>query len=101
MTLKNLQFQVDNWIATIGGKYFDVKTNMIILMEEVGELSSVIARKYGDQVPKSGDKQSVEDEIGDVLWVLTCISNQLDLNLEEVMKKNLAKKSKRDKRRFK
>lgn len=101
MTLSNVQSEIDKWIKEVGGGYFDIKTNTIVLMEEVGELSSVIARKYGAQVPKEGDSMDLKNELGDVLWVLICIANQLDIDIEEVIKGNIAKKYKRDKERFK
>ncbi|PLX09512.1 MAG: pyrophosphatase [Marinilabiliales bacterium] len=96
MTIQEAQKQVDNWIKEYGVRYFDIKTNMIVLTEEVGEMAKVIARKYGEQSAKPGDKLNLEEEIADVLWVLLCIANQTDIDLTEALKKNLEKKTKRD-----
>lgn len=101
MTIKELQLKVDEWINHTGKGYFDIKTNMCILMEEVGELSSVIARTHGMQVPKEGDKNNFKEEIADILWVLVCLSNQLDVDLTDELHNNFVKKDKRDVNRFK
>lgn len=100
MNLKELQKEVDGWIKNTNVGYFDVLTNTIILSEEVGEFSSVIARKFGMQKAKNGDNENIEEEIGDILWVLTCLSNQLNIDLEECIRKNIVKKTKRDLNRF-
>lgn len=76
MTLKEAQKEVDSWIKQYGVRYFSELTNMAVLTEEVGELARVIARKYGDQSFKEGEKDNIEEEIADVLWVLLCIANQ-------------------------
>ncbi len=99
MTITELQKQVDDWIKTYGVRYFDVKTNMIVLTEEVGEMARVVARKYGEQSAKPGENLNLEDEIADVLWVLTCIANQTGIDLESAMKANFEKKTRRDKTR--
>ena len=102
MTLKNVQLTTDKWINTYGVRYFNELTNMALLTEEVGELASVIARIYGEQSSKESDlNQSLEEEIGDVLFVLTCIANQTGVDLEKAYKNNINKKTKRDFKRHK
>ena len=101
MNLKNAQLDVDNWIKEHGVRYFDVKTNMIVLTEEVGEMARVIARQYGEQSVKDGEILNLEEEIADVLWVLICIANQTGIDLTEAMKKTIEKKTNRDKNRHK
>ena len=96
MTLEEAQKQVDNWIKTYGVRYFSELTNMAVLTEEVGELARVMARKYGDQSFKEGEKDNIEDEIADVLWVLLCIANQTGVNVTEAFARNLEKKTQRD-----
>ena len=101
MELIQLQNEVNSWIKTYGIRYFSELTNMCILMEEVGELSRYIARKYGEQSFKndiSNDEvdQGIEDEMADVLWVLTCLANQMDIDLTDAIKRNIAKKTNRD-----
>lgn len=96
MTLNDLQNEVENWIKTYGVRYFSELTNMACLTEEVGELARIMARTYGDQSFKEGEKSDLADEIADVLWVLTCIANQTGVNLDQAMRKNIAKKTKRD-----
>ena len=97
MKIKELQKKVDLWIKKYGVKYFSELTNLSILMEEVGELARIFARKYGDQSHKESDKvYNLEDELADILWVLVCISNQTGIDLEEAVKKNFIKKTKRD-----
>ncbi|MBR2261161.1 MAG: nucleotide pyrophosphohydrolase [Paludibacteraceae bacterium] len=97
MTLDELQLSVDQWIKTYGVRYFSELTNTAVLMEEVGELARVMARKYGDQSSKESDLQyHLKDELADVLWVLVCIANQTGINLEEAIKDNLKKKTERD-----
>ncbi len=99
MTLDELQSEVDRWIKTYGVRYFGELTNMACLTEEVGELARIMSRTYGDQSFKKGEKHDLGDEIADVLWVLTCIANQTGVNLEEAMRKNIEKKTLRDKNR--
>ena len=97
MTLQQAQQQVDEWIKTVGVRYFSELTNMAILMEEVGELSRVMVRKYGDQSEKESDQQKeMADEMADVLWVLICLANQTGVDLTEALKKNFDKKTTRD-----
>jgi len=104
MTLHQIQQTIDVWIREYGVRYFDEKTNMLLLMEEIGELSSLMARKYGEQSHKTPVSdaetiQAISDELGDVLFVLVCLANQMGLDIEEIVKKNLAKKTSRDKER--
>jgi NTP pyrophosphatase (non-canonical NTP hydrolase) len=100
MTLDGLQLQVDNWIKSVGVRYFSELTNMAVLTEEVGELARVMARKYGDQSVKKGEEAlDVADELADVLWVLTCLANQTGVNLNEAMLRNFNKKTTRDSER--
>lgn len=102
MEVKALQNQVDEWIKKYGVRYFDEMTNLAILMEEVGELSRIFSRKFGEQSYKKGiQKGDVADELADVLFVLTCIANQTGVDLEQAMKNNFAKKTIRDKTRHK
>lgn len=97
MTLQNAQQKVDDWIKTLGVRYFSELTNMAILTEEVGELARIIARKYGDQSFKKSDEgKELGDEMADVLWVLICLANQTGVDLTDAFRKNLDKKSKRD-----
>ncbi len=97
ITLKEIQQAVDEWIKTVGVKYFNELTNLGILMEEVGELSRLMVREYGEQSFKESDKgKEISDEIADVLWVLICIANQTGVDLTEALQKNLAKKNARD-----
>lgn len=104
MTINDMQKAVDQWIKTIGGGYFSELTNMALLTEETGELARIIARVYGDQVPKPGDlsdpKANLTEEIADVLWVLTCIANQTGIDLQQAFDATLSKKTRRDARRF-
>ena len=99
MTIKEAQEAVDQWIKTYGVRYFSELTNMAVLTEEVGELARVIARKYGDQSFKAGEKENLGDEMADVLWVLLCLANQTGVDLTEELKKNIAKKTQRDNQR--
>ncbi len=104
MEIKQLQKDIDDWIKTFGIRYFDELTNTILLNEEVGELSSLIARVYGEQSFKASKKpkdvkQSIADEMADVLFVLTCLANQMDIDLESAIVANLNKKTIRDKDR--
>lgn len=97
MTIQHAQQQVDHWIKTMGVKYFSELTNLGILMEEVGELSRLMVRIYGEQSFKESDKgKELSDEMADVLWVLICLANQTGVNLTEALEKNFEKKSLRD-----
>ena len=100
MTIAELQKTVDDWIKEHGVRYFNELTNTAILMEEVGELARIMSRKYGEQSFKAGeDATSLADEMADVLFVLTCMANQTGVDLTDALKKNLEKKTKRDKDR--
>ncbi|MBO4444310.1 MAG: nucleotide pyrophosphohydrolase [Bacteroidaceae bacterium] len=99
MTLADVQRQTDEWIKAYGVRYFNELTNMAILTEEVGELARVIARKYGEQSFKEGESANLQEEIADILWVLTCIANQTGVNLTEAWKETIEKKTLRDKNR--
>jgi NTP pyrophosphatase (non-canonical NTP hydrolase) len=102
MTIQQAQQQVDEWIKTIGVKYFSELTNMAILTEEVGEVARLMSRLYGDQSFKESDKdKQLSDELADVLWVLICIANQTGVNLTEALQKNFEKKNVRDAQRHK
>jgi NTP pyrophosphatase (non-canonical NTP hydrolase) len=102
MTIQEVQDQVDQWIKSVGVRYFSELTNMAVLTEEVGELARLMARKYGDQSFKESDKNSeLGDEIADVFWVLVCIANQTGVNLTKEFQKNMEKKNSRDKDRHK
>jgi NTP pyrophosphatase (non-canonical NTP hydrolase) len=97
MTIDEAQQQVDNWIKTVGVRYFSELTNLGILMEEVGELSRLMVRRYGEQSFKESDKgKEMADEMADVLWVLICLANQTGVNLTEALQKNFEKKNIRD-----
>ena len=97
ITISDAQKQVDQWITTTGVRYFNELTNMTILMEEVGELARIMARKYGEQSFKESDKnRDLADEMADVLWVLVCLANQTGVNLTEAFIKNVEKKTSRD-----
>jgi NTP pyrophosphatase (non-canonical NTP hydrolase) len=100
LTLKQAQQQVDEWIKSIGVRYFSELTNMAVLTEEVGELARIMARKYGDQSFKPGENaDGLADEMADVLWVLICLANQTGVDLEEAFLKNIEKKTNRDRER--
>jgi NTP pyrophosphatase (non-canonical NTP hydrolase) len=99
MTIEEAQKTVDEWIKTYGVRYFNELTNMAILTEEVGELARVVARKYGEQSFKPGEKDNIADEMADVLWVLICLANQTGVDLTEALKANIEKKTQRDKTR--
>jgi NTP pyrophosphatase (non-canonical NTP hydrolase) len=102
MTIEEAQARVDEWITSIGVKYFSELTNTAILMEEVGELARIMARKYGDQSFKQSDlDKDLADEMADVLWVLICLANQTGVNLTEALEKNILKKTLRDSERHK
>ncbi|MDO9001670.1 MAG: nucleotide pyrophosphohydrolase [Bacteroidota bacterium] len=97
MEITEAQKSVDTWIKKFGIRYFNELTNTAILMEEVGEVARIMARKYGEQSFKETDKtENLEDELADVLFVLICIANQTGINLDEALKKNLDKKTNRD-----
>ncbi len=116
--LKEIQREVDKWIAEVGKRYFSELTNMALLTEEVGELARVIARVYGDQRAKPGDlkgeinagsksneldpavKQQLAEEMADVIWVVTCLANQTGVDLSEAFEASLRKKYTRDRHRF-
>ncbi len=101
MTIEEAQQTVDRWIKTYGVRYFSELTNMAVLTEEVGEVARLIARKYGDQSFKAGERDNLADEMADVLWVLLCLANQTGVDLTEAFQKNLEKKTTRDKDRHK
>ena len=96
MTIKEAQQAVDQWIKEYGVRYFSELTNMAVLTEEVGELARVIARKYGDQSFKAGEKDNLGEEMADVLWVLICLANQTGVDLTEELEKSIEKKTRRD-----
>ena len=96
MEIKELQERVDAWIREYGVRYFSELTNMACLTEEVGELARVMARKYGDQSFKAGEKENLADEMADVLWVLVCLANQTGVDLTAAVEANFAKKTARD-----
>ena len=99
ITIREAQKMVDDWIKTYGVRYFSELTNMAVLTEEVGELARIMARKYGDQSFKESEKHDLGDEMADVLWVLMCLANQTGIDLTEALKKNIEKKTSRDKTR--
>ncbi len=100
ISIKEAQQQVDAWIKQYGVRYFNELTNMAILTEEVGEVARIISRKYGEQSFKEKDKKvDLADEMADVLWVLICLANQTGVDLEDAFRKNMEKKTSRDKDR--
>lgn len=102
ITLNEAQQRVDEWIKTIGVRYFNELTNTAILMEEVGELARIMARTYGEQSFKKNEEgKELADEMADVLWVLICLANQTGVNLSDAFEKNMAKKTLRDANRHK
>ncbi|MBN8835696.1 MAG: nucleotide pyrophosphohydrolase [Sphingobacteriia bacterium] len=102
LTISDAQRQVDNWIKTVGVRYFNELTNLGILMEEVGELSRLMVRTYGEQSFKESDKgKDIADEMADVLWVLICLANQTGVDLTTALEKNFEKKNIRDAERHK
>ena len=102
LTLNEAQQKVDEWIRTVGVRYFNELTNLGILMEEVGELSRLMVRQYGEQSFKESDKnKSLDDEMADVLWVLICLANQTGINLADALQRNFDKKNLRDAGRHK
>lgn len=101
MEIAELQRRVDEWIRDVGVRYFSELTNMAVLTEEVGELARVMARRYGDQSFKAGEKDDLADEMADVLWVLVCLANQTGVDLTAAVEANFAKKTARDRERHK
>lgn len=102
MTIEKAQKDIDEWITTTGVRYFNELTNLGILMEEVGELSRLMVRKFGEQSFKENEKEiNISDELADVLWVVMCIANQTGVDLTEALKKNFEKKNLRDAERHK
>ena len=100
LTIRDAQQQVDEWIKTIGVRYFNELTNLGILMEEVGELSRIMVRTYGEQSFKKSDTdKNMADEMADIMWVLMCLANQTGVNLTAALEKNIQKKTIRDKER--
>ena len=99
MTIKEAQTAIDQWIKEYGVRYFSELTNMACLTEEVGELARRMARKYGDQSFKEGEKVNLGEEMADVLWVLICLANQTGIDLTEELQKSIEKKTKRDRER--
>lgn len=101
MTIQEAQENVDKWIKTYGVRYFNELTNMALLTEEVGELARIVARKYGEQSFKEGEKEDLSEEMADVLWVLICLANQTGVDLTEAFRQSIEKKTRRDKDRHK
>jgi NTP pyrophosphatase (non-canonical NTP hydrolase) len=102
LTLNEAQQQVDEWIKSIGVRYFEPLTNLGILMEETGELARLMVRRYGEQSSKASDQgKDIADEMADVLWVLMCLANQTGVNLNEALQQNFKKKTSRDADRHK
>ena len=100
ITIKKAQKMVDNWVNTLGVRYFNELTNMAILTEEVGEVARIMARKFGEQSNKKSDiKYELADELADVVFVLICIANQTGIDLEKAFIKNINKKTNRDAQR--
>ena len=100
MEIAEAQKIVDNWIKDVGVRYFDELTNTAILMEEVGEVARIMARRYGEQSEKESDKnKDLGDELADVLFVLICFANQTGIDLELALQKNIEKKNIRDAQR--
>lgn len=96
MGLRELQQTVDRWITTTGVRYFSPLTNMAVLAEETGEVARIMARRYGDQSFKPGEKDDLADELADVLWVVTAIANQTGVDLVDAVGRNIDKKTHRD-----
>lgn len=101
LTIEQMQSIVDEWIKVHGVRYFNELTNFTLLVEEVGELGRVMARKFGEQSFKNGEKENIEEELADILFVLTCIANQTGINLNSAFEKSIIKKTNRDKTRHK
>ena len=97
MTVQELQQRVDEWVNTLGVRYFTPLTNMAILTEEVGEVARIMARRYGEQSEKPSDTdRDLGDELADVIWVVTCLANQTGIDLTDAIERNIAKKTQRD-----
>ncbi len=101
LTISEAQHIVDEWITTVGVRYFSPLTNMAVLTEEVGEVARIMARRYGDQSFKPGEKEDLGDELADLLWVALAIANQTGVNLTEAFARNIEKKTSRDSERHK
>ena len=101
MTIQEAQKAVDQWVKTFGVRYFSELTNMAVLTEEVGELARVMARKYGDQSFKAGEKDNLGEAMADILWVLCCLANQTGVDLTQEFRKSVEKKTLRDANRHK
>ncbi len=101
MKIQDAQDLVDDWIEKYGVRYFDPMTNLAVLMEEVGELSRVFSRKFGEQSFKEGEKDNIDEEMADILWVLICLANQTGVNLTQALQDSFDKKTQRDKERHK
>lgn len=101
MTIQEAQKAVDQWVKTFGVRYFSELTNMAVLTEEVGELARVMARKYGDQSFKAGEKDNLGEEMADILWVLCCLANQTGVDLTQEFRQSVEKKTLRDANRHK
>lgn len=101
LTIKQMQTIVDQWITTVGVRYFSPLTNMAILAEETGEVARIMARIHGDQTPKPGEKLDLADELADILWVVAALANQNNVDLSQAFVNNIAKKNIRDKDRHK
>lgn len=99
LTISGAQIMTDEWIKTIGVRYFNELTNMALLTEEVGELARIMARKYGEQSFKENEKTNLGEEMADVLWVLICLANQTGVNLEKEFLEKFEKRTQRDKDR--
>lgn len=100
MTLQEAQQKVDEWIKTYGVRYFNELTNMTILTEEVGELARIMARTYGEQSFKEGEKKEApSEELADILWVVICLANQMNIDLTQALQESFDKKSRRDRTR--
>lgn len=100
MTIQQAQTTVDNWIKQYGVRYFNELTNTAMLMEEVGEVARIMARRYGEQSEKESDKnKDLGDELADVMFILICLANQTGIDLEEALKRNIDKKTNRDSER--
>lgn len=96
ITLRSAQKMVDEWITTVGVRYFSPLTNMAVLTEEVGEVARIMARRYGDQSFKDGESDDLSDELADLLWVTLAIANQTGVDLTEALQRNIDKKTSRD-----
>lgn len=101
VTLRQAQKIVDDWITTVGVRYFSPLTNMAVMMEEVGEVARIMSRRYGDQSFKPGEKDDLSDELADVMWALMAIANQTGVDLTEALHRNIEKKTTRDATRHK